>query len=94
MSKQLYIQQITTTATALAQSFDAANALVNVYFDRGYNGGGADELVAEDLAAAGLTVGQVISFITLAQQLQALRNGGAVSSADYDSTLNVLRRDI
>jgi hypothetical protein len=89
-----FIQQLIITSSALAQSFDMANTLINIYFDRGYNSGGAHELTAEDLAMQGLTPASVASFITLAQQIQALRSGGAVSSADYDSTLNVLRRDI
>jgi hypothetical protein len=92
--KDAFIRQITTTATALAQSFDVSAALINIYFDRGYGSGGANELVAGELEAAGITPGQVASFITLAQQLQALRNGQATAPADYDATLNTLRRDI
>jgi hypothetical protein len=94
MSKETYIQQLTITATAIAQSLDTANTLINAYFDRGYGSGGANELVAGDLAAAGISPANVASAITLFQQLQELRNGGAVAAADYDSTLNVLRRDI
>jgi hypothetical protein len=92
--KEVYVQQLIIISTALAQSFDSALALFNTYFDRGYNYGGANEIVADDLAAAGLTVGQVVSAITLFEQLQALRNGGAVAAGDYDATLNKLRRDI
>ncbi len=92
--KDAYIQQIITTATALAQSFDNANVLINVYFDRGYNSGGANELTSADLESTNLTVGQVASAITLFQQLQALRSGGTISAGDYDATLNTLRRDV
>jgi hypothetical protein len=92
--KDSYIQQVIITATALAQSFATADALVNTYFDRGYGSGSANEIVAGDLAAQGLSPANIASAITLFQQLQALRNGGAVASADYDATLNVLRRDI
>jgi len=94
MSKQAYIQQITTTATALSIAFDSANTLINAYFDRGYGTGGAAEISADDLAAVGLTPANIASAITLFQQLQNLRNGLAVAAADYDATLNQLRQDI
>jgi hypothetical protein len=94
MPKEAFIRQLTTTATALAQSFDTANAIINAYFDRGYGSGGTNEILDADLVDVGLTAANVASAITLCQQLQALRNGGAVAAADYDSTLNVLRRDI
>ena len=92
--KQVYIQQLITLITALSQTFDSANSLVNVYFDRGYGSGGPNELTADDLVAFGLAPAHVASAITLFQQLQALRSGGAVTPADYDATLNQLRRDI
>jgi hypothetical protein len=92
--KQNFINQIAITATALAQSFDSANTLINAYFDRGYGSGGANELTTGDLADVGLTPANISSAITLFQQLQALRNNGAVVPADYDATLNTLRRDI
>lgn len=92
--KETYINQVLTTITALAQSIGNAETLVNAYFDRGYGSGGANEITADDLAAAGLTVGQLASAITLFQQLQLLRSGSDVTPGDYDATLNQLRRDI
>lgn len=92
--KSAFIQQLITIATALSQSFDSANALVNTYFDRAYGAGGANAIVDDDLVDTGLTAGQVAGAITLFQQLQALRNGGAVVPGDYDATLNQVRRDI
>jgi hypothetical protein len=94
VSKNTYISQITSVGTTLALAFDTANALVNVYFDRGYGTGGAAEISADDLAAVGLTPANIASAITLFQQLQAFRNGGAVYATDYDATLNQLRQDI
>lgn len=89
-----YIRQIFTTITALSQSFDMANTLINAYFDRGYNAGGANAITDDDLADTGLTAVQLGGAITLFQQLQAFRNGGAIAPADYDATLNQVRRDI
>jgi hypothetical protein len=94
MPKSQFLSKLTITATALAQSFDNANTLISAYFDRGYGSGGANELTSNDLAAVGLTPAQVASAITLFQQLQAMRNNGAVVPADYDATLNMLRQDL
>ena len=92
--KDVFINQATIVASAIAQSFDNIQALVNVYFDRAYNIGGANEITSNDLTALGVSPAQLASFITFGEQLQHLRNGVAVSTADYDATLNALRRDL
>lgn len=94
MTKGAYLQQFTTTITAIAQSLATAETLINTYFDRGYGQGGANEIVSDDLESYGLTPAAIASGISLFQQLQAFRSGGAVSSADYDATMNLLRRDL
>jgi hypothetical protein len=76
------------------QSFDAANSLVSIYFDRGYGSGGSAEITPSDLVVEGISPANIASAITLFQQLQLLRSGGAVAVADYDATLNLLRRDL
>lgn len=92
--KDKYVNQVITTITALAQSFANAEMLVNTYFDRQYGSGGANQIVDDDLVDTGLTAGQLASAITLFQQIMALRNAGATAPADYDATLNQVRRDI
>lgn len=91
---QTYINQLTTILTAIAQNLATAQTLIDTYFDRGYNAGAANEITAEDLAALGITPTQLAGAITLLQQLQALRHGGAVVPGDYDAVLNQLRRDL
>lgn len=90
--KEQYVQQIHITITALAQSFATALALKDTYYDRGYDGSSA--ITTDDLAGTDLTPAQIASAITLFEQIQALRHGGAVVPGDYDSTLNKLRRDL
>lgn len=92
--KEVFLNQVTITASAIAQALDNAQAITNVYFDRQYNIGGANEITAGDLASIGVTPNQLASFITLSEQLQNLRNGLAVSPSDYDATLSRLRRDL
>jgi hypothetical protein len=92
--KETYLQGVTVAATALAQSFDSARVIFNTYFDRNYGAGAANEITAADLEGTGMTLAQLTNFITLCEQIQRFRDGLAVTSGDYDSTLNALRRDV
>lgn len=92
--KEVFINQTTIVASAIAQAMDNIQAIANVYFDRQYNIGGTNEITSGDLAALGFTPAQLASFITLGEQLQHLRNGQSTSTADYDATLNAIRRDL
>ena len=86
-----FIQRVQSNAHRLAEDIDASIALMEVYFDRGYNSGGANVLDDDDLADRYITAAQLASYVTLAQQLLALRNGEAVTPADYSATLNQVR---
>jgi hypothetical protein len=92
--KDVFLNQVTIVASALAQAMDNAQSITNVYFDRQYNVGGTNEITSGDLAAIGFSPAQLSSFITLSEQLQHLRNGQATATADYDATLNAIRRDL
>jgi hypothetical protein len=92
--KDVFINQSTIVASAIAQAMDNIQSITNVYFDRQYNIGGANEITSGELAALGFTPAQLASLITLGEQLQHLRNGVATATADYDATLNALRRDL
>lgn len=94
MKKSNYINQLLITVTAIAQSMSNAETLVNAYFDCGYNGGGSNEIIEDDLVDTGLGPAQIVSAITLFQQLQAFRSSQAVTVGDYDATLNQLRQDL
>ena len=92
--KEMYVQRLLAVSTALAQALSEAQSLTDTYFDRGYGSGGANELTTDDLVVSGLAPGHIAAGITLFQQLQALRSGLATTPADYDATLNQLRRDL
>jgi hypothetical protein len=89
-----FATQCQTHATTLAQVSDALSDIETVYFDRGYNSGGGDELVDGDITALEITAANIGSLITLAQQLRNFVDNAAVTQGDYDSTLNVLRTDL
>lgn len=92
--KTQFAGQLRATATKLAQAINEADDIVSIYFDRGYNSGGASQIVDNDVASENLTAANIASFITAAQQLANYANNAAVSQGDYDSTINKVRGDI
>lgn len=93
--KSTYVRKLMDAATRLSQVANEFGDLVSVYFDRGYNSGGSDELVDGDIASGlGITAVDVGNGVTLAQQLDNFLNNASVSTGDYDATLNKLRTDL
>lgn len=60
-------QQMAASFSALA---DDIGALQAIYFDRGYNSGGADELLDADVESLGIDAGAVTGMITFAGALE------------------------
>lgn len=93
-AKTSFIQQTQEVSNALSKASNDIVDLVETYFDRGYNSGGAAAITDGDASAFGLTAANVGSFITMAQQLTNFFTNQTVTEADYDATLNVMRTDI
>lgn len=93
-TKLTWATQAQTDATTLAQVADRLANLETVYFDRGYNGGGANPIGDGDVVSLGVTAAQLANLITLVQQLNNFMGNSAVTAADYDSTLNAVRSDV
>ena len=92
--KVTFANKAQETATKLAQAIDAANNLETVYFDRGYNVGGANPIVDLDVIGLGITAGTLGGLITFIQQLRNFVDNGVVVKGDYDNTLNNMRTDV
>lgn len=85
-------QEASTVLAKLAPKFQM---LFEAYFDRGYNGGGANPLLEADIPAElGVTAADVAAFITLAENVGKFLNNQAAFQSDYQSTLNKVRTDI
>jgi hypothetical protein len=93
-TKITWSTQAQADATTLAQVADKLANLETVYFDRGYDSGGGDPIVDGDVVSLGITAAQLGSLITLIQQLNNFLGNSAVTAADYDSTLNAVRKDV
>lgn len=92
--KTTFGQKMQAASTTLAQVADQFADLFTVYFDRGYNTGGANPIADEDVAALGITAADIAAGITLAEQIQNFLNSQAALQSDYDQTLNALRTDL
>lgn len=68
--------------------------LNDVWADRGYNVGGADEIIDADVSGLNVTAVDIGGLVTIAQQFANFLNNVAVVKADYDSTVSKLRDDL
>lgn len=91
--KVTFAKQCQDAATSLAIAADAAADLYSIYFDRGYNSGGADPITDADLEAHEITAAEISSFMSMAENLALFLNNGSPAQSDYDSSLNKLRAD-
>lgn len=93
-SKLTFAEQAQTSATTMSDLSDRLTDLYSVYFDRGYNSGGSNPIVDDDLASLGITAVQLGNMMTLAEQFANFLNNIAATQADYDTTLNAMRTDV
>ena len=84
--KVRFAQEAQTAASVFSKLSDTVASLQAVYFDRGYNGGGADELTDADVEALGITAADVVGMITFAGALETFMaaNRGYLSKMRND----------
>lgn len=92
--KANFVTQLVVATTKLAQVVDDFENLADVYVDRGYNGAGANPIVAEDLEHQELDLATFGNAVAMAGQLLNFANGSDVTTADYSVAMNKLRTDI
>lgn len=98
--KELFVIDLLETAqNAAKQVMDKVESIDSQYFDSGYNSGGSNPIVDDDLNGVnpgttgfnGITAAQVASVITAYQQLNNFFQNSAVATADYSVTFNTVR---
>ena len=92
--KSTFASAVVAATTSLAGVVDDFENLGDVYLDRGYNSGGGNEIVADDLVELGISLADFTAALTMAAQLLKFANNQAVTTADYSVTMNKLRTDI
>ena len=90
-NKLTFTGAMKSMADTLVSVKHTAEDLDSIYFDRGYNSGGADEIVDGDISTLDVTAADVAAGITMVQQLKNFFENTAVTQGDYDNTLNKLR---
>jgi hypothetical protein len=92
--KVTFVNGLLAKAKILAEVDRDLREFYATYFDRGYNSGGADPIIDDDISSLNVTATEAADMITLMEQLQKFFDNQAVTQADYDATLNKFRRDI
>lgn len=90
--KKNYVTDTLTQANALAAIMEAAPDLLARYFDCGYNGGGANEIVDADLVSFGITAAQFVAFITCLENYGKFCQGTNPANAQYRVSINQVRQ--
>lgn len=93
-TKVTWAGQAQADATTLSQVADRLANLETVYFDRGYNDIGSNPITNDDVVSLNVTAADLAALITLIQQLNNFLENTAVTSGDYDATLNAIRVDV
>jgi hypothetical protein len=93
MDEQQFAEDVQAAMTAIVQAYEVMEAAERIYFARGWNSGGANEITDADLTAAGFqfdaaTLG---ASITVAQQVGLLLTNQATTPGNYISTLDKMR---
>lgn len=89
-----FAKKVQAVNTTIAQLFLDTKDLDSVYFSEGFDGAGSDPITDADLVSLGITAAELALGDTLFQQIQNMRNNSAVTSGDYQATVNALRSDL
>jgi hypothetical protein len=90
--KVTFTNKLRELATLTSQVIRTAEDLHKVYFDRGLNKDGNNELVDTDIQEnTTLTAADVTEGITLIEQIKNFANNLPVIQGDYKGTINRLR---
>lgn len=86
-SKLQYAERAKALASIMANLTDDLMGWRDVWWDRGYNDGGTDEMTDGDVAAQGVTTSQLVGLVTFADALETF----LVANRAY---VNKLRNDM
>ena len=91
--KETFATQCRDLSTTLAVARNQARDLHKKFFDKTWNTG-AGQIVDADIASVQISRADIDVFITMAEQIGNFFGNLAVTTADYQATLNKMRTDI
>lgn len=89
--KLSYAIGIRRLTTKLMEDAEDLMVLYDIYFDRGYNSGGANEIVDGDIIESGITASAIADVITAVAQLSNYMDNASVTTGDYSASYNKTR---
>ncbi len=84
--------QVELVSTKLAEAIEQIEILRTAYFDSGFNSGGADELIDEDIQGHDITVAKIINIITLVENQTLFLDNFIPLQGDYRAFLGAIRK--
>ncbi|MCP5051511.1 MAG: hypothetical protein GY940_30365 [bacterium] len=95
MDKKIgFAKKLIELTTSLAQCADLAATMRKVYFDREFNSGGRNQIVASDVKShTGHDEAGIASMVTLCEDFDKFCNNKAVTTGDRASIMNKGRKD-
>ena len=94
MSEKIsFVLRVQELVEHLATAMDAGPDMVQLFTDRTYGSGGANEILDADIASTGLTAADLVSGVVLLQNfVRFCNNDAAMVSGEYRVTVNKVRR--
>jgi len=92
--KEKYAAAVQALVTQVALAIMNGQDTTRVFFDRGFNGTGADPITDADLVNLGITAVNLADGVNMLQQLVAFRDNFAVLQSTWGVIMNKLRTDL
>lgn len=89
-----FAEEVMDYCTKIAQNSDFGSNARDVFNDRGYDPGGADPILDDDVAGLEVTAADVTAAMVFFENLGYMLNDQSITEADYDVTLNRMRNDL
>lgn len=91
-NKNAFAERFRQAATTFMLAAEDLQVIYAVYFDRGYHGGGSDQITDPDVEDAEITAAQIAAGITATEHIDNYLNNAVVTPGDYEASFNALRR--
>jgi hypothetical protein len=86
-----YALAVRSSLSAFADLAEKLTLLADMFTDSGYQSGGSNEIVADDLVGHDITLADLAAAKTFAGQLDAFLDNGTPAQFDYRGAINAVR---
>lgn len=86
-----FAQACKNAAQKVYEAEKACEDVYEVFWDRGYNSGGANALTPEDISSTEITPTMIGDFTNFCDNFQKFLNNQSITQSDWDSIINKIR---